>query len=83
MADSVKIKSGALGDRSQMPKLAYDETNGSELGFRTDEKALYIGTKEGNVRLCGAGDIAAIREYIDGLVAGINTRIDTLTAPNE
>lgn len=79
MADSVKIKSGELGNRSEMPKLAYDETNGSELGFRTDEKALYIGTQGGNVRLCGAGDIAAIREYIDGLVADINARLDALT----
>lgn len=50
MSDLITIKSGALGDREEMPSLAI-----GELGYRTDEKALYIGTTEGNVKLCEAG----------------------------
>lgn len=47
MEDLIKIKGGsgntpALQDR--------------ELGYNRSEKALYIGTPAGNVRLCGAGD---------------------------
>lgn len=62
MADVITIKSGALGDRTKMPNL-----NENELGYRTDEKALYIGTKDGNVRLCGADDIQNIIARLEAL----------------
>ena len=63
MADLIKIKSGEpAAERPEMPDL--DEC---ELGYRTDEKALYIGTKDGNVRLCGADDIASIIARLDAL----------------
>ena len=52
MTDLVQVKSGVLGDRTEMPDLVENE-----LGYRKDEKALYIGTSSGNVRLCGADDI--------------------------
>lgn len=58
-----------------MPNLNYgsDENNaGSELGYRTDTKELYVGTKDGNVRLCGAGDLAEAKSYADGKTAGVN-----------
>ena len=50
MSDLIKIKCGALGSREKMPTLA-----AGELGYSTDEKALYIGTADGNVKLCEAG----------------------------
>lgn len=78
MADKVYTKTGALGDRTEMPALSYDKDKGSELGYRSDEKALYIGTKDGNVRLCGADDIARI----ESLINTINARLDALT-PSE
>ena len=62
MADLIKIKCGALGERDTMPKL-----NEGELGFRTDEKALYIGTSNGNVRLCGVDDIPNITARLEEL----------------
>ena len=73
MADLIKIKGGngnvpALQDR--------------ELAFAKDEKALYIGTDSGNIKLCDAEQEKRIKEYIDGLVAGINARLDALT-PSE
>ena len=52
-----------------MPTLGYDEEQGAELGYREDKKELYIGTKSGNVRLCGANDIG-----------NINTRLDEINA---
>lgn len=52
MNDLIQIKSGAKGDRTEMPDLIENE-----LGFCKDEKALYIGTAGGNVRLCGADDV--------------------------
>ena len=52
MNDLIQIKSGVVGDRTEMPSL---EEN--EFGYRRDEQALYIGTAEGNVRLCGAKDV--------------------------
>ena len=70
MADSIRIKGGT----GSVPKL-----EDRELGYSKDEKALYIGTKDGNVRLCGADDIDTVKAYIDGLVAQINARIDTMT----
>ena len=70
MADSITIKSGSLGSRDEMPKLT-----ANELGYRTDEKALYIGTTGGNVKLCDANFTKA---YVDGLIATINARLDAL-----
>ena len=81
MADLIAIKSGALSDRSTMPKL-----NNDELGYRTDEKALYIGTDNGNVRLCGAEDLVKLNNLstavgtISATVNGINTTITTLNS---
>lgn len=74
MADSIMIKSGALGEREEMPVLKVDE-----LGYRTDEKALYIGTTGGNVRLCGKDDIGKINALIDGII----TRLESLEQPSE
>ena len=83
MADSIIIKSGALGNRSAMPALAV-----GELGYRTDEKALYIGTKEGNVRIGGGGDASDISTLLADVsalksqIADITARLDALT-PSE
>ena len=88
MADTIRIKSGAVSEkRPAMPNLAE-----SELGFRTDEKTLYVGTKLGNVKVGDAGweerikvleaEIVSLRSYVDGLVAEINTRLDALS-PSE
>lgn len=78
MNDLILIKSGSLNGRGAMPNLNYgsDENNaGSELGYRTDSKELYVGTKDGNVRLCGAGDLVEAKAYADGKVAGVNALI--------
>lgn len=77
MADLITIKSGALGDRETMPILSVNE-----LGYRTDEKALYIGTANGNERLCGVSDIAEQNAKIaelQGLIDTITARLDTMT----
>lgn len=74
MADSIMIKSGALGEREEMPELKVNE-----LGYRTDEDALYIGTKGGNVRLCGKDDIERINALMDGII----TRLESLEQPSE
>ena len=70
MADLIKIKGG----KGETPKL----TN-RELGYNEDEKALYIGTENGNVRLCGADDISGIQ----ALITDINTRLEALEKPSE
>lgn len=63
MADLIKVKSGALGNRGTMPRLDKDE-----LGYRTDEKALYIGTDAGNMRLCGVNDVEQINAQIQAIL---------------
>lgn len=73
MADLIQIKSGALGDREAMPKLTEDE-----LGYCTDEQALYIGTKSGNVRLCGVSDAVKLAE-ISAKIEEITARLNELT----
>ena len=84
MADKIKIKSGALGNRSTMPKL--DE---GELAYRTDTKELYIGTDEVNVRLCGADDLTMIKELqstllsLSNTIENITARLESLERPNE
>ena len=86
MAGKFKVRSGALGSRKEMPKLDIDE-----LGYRTDEKALYIGTESGNERLCGVGDagnidIGAINAEISQIkndITSIIARLDALEKPSE
>lgn len=46
MSDSIKIKSGTLGNRTSMPNLSVDE-----LGYQKDNEALYIGTEQGNKKV--------------------------------
>lgn len=59
MDDTIKIKGGS----GETPEL-----QDRELGFNKNEMVLYIGTPDGNVRLCGAGDIDVIKGYIDNLI---------------
>lgn len=76
MDDLILIKSGSLNGRGAMPNLNYssaESKTGSELGYRTDTKELYVGTKEGNVRLCGAGDL----NEINAKIASVNALIST------
>lgn len=54
MADTIQIKAGA-GETK--PDLA-----GREIAYATDEKALYIGTADGNLKLCQADDIEAVKK---------------------
>jgi hypothetical protein len=70
MADLIKIKSGS----GNVPTL-----QDKELAYRKDEKALYIGTSGGNVRLCGANDISELRQLIDDIIA----RLEALEEPSE
>lgn len=81
MADLITIKSGALGNRAEMPKLSEDE-----LGYCTDEEALYIGAESGNKRLCGVKDKADIIAQIDALsnrIEEITARLVALETPTE
>ena len=84
MDDLIKIRSGALGNRSTMPKL-----NEDELGYCTDTKELYIGTDSENVRLCGENDVAMIRELQATIISlsettrAIIARLDALEKPSE
>jgi hypothetical protein len=92
MAGKFKVRSGALGSREEMPKLDIDE-----LGYRTDEKALYIGTEAKNERLCGVEDIPNINDrlnrveadivrelnQVDANIASIIARLDALEKPSE
>ena len=74
MADLIKIKGG----RGAVPTL-----QDRELAYSKDEVALYIGTENGNIKLCGVGqgaDEDAVKVYIDGLVADINTRLEAIEA---
>ena len=89
MSDLIKVKGG----RGAVPIL-----QDRELGYRIDEKALYIGIGGENVRLCGSNDLIEILERvgeleskpdyytkteIDGLLATINARLDVLETPTE
>ena len=74
MARKIIIKHGSLNGRGSMPAIS-----GCELGYRTDEEALYIGRKGQNFRLCGVKDINNIntqieelRELISDLTARLN-----------
>lgn len=87
MDDLVRIRSGDLGERAEMPTLRHAEVIdgkqvGSELGFRTDSNELYIGTKGGNVKI---GD-AKWEEQIANHEAKIKTleaKIKTLEEQTE
>ena len=71
MADLIKIKGGS-GD---IPTL-----QDRELAYSKDEKALYIGTEDGNERLCGALDVNQINTRIDAiskLIEEITARLET------
>lgn len=70
MADLITIKGGS----GNVPTL-----QDRELGYSKDEKALYIGTSNGNVRLCGADDIGALNTLINNITA----RLDALEKPSE
>ena len=86
MGDTIHVKSGELGNRAEMPKLSYDKEKGSEIAYRTDEEALYIGTEQGNKRLCGAKDKADIIAQIDALsnrIEEITARLVALETPTE
>lgn len=72
MADLIKIKGG----NGSTPKL-----QDREPAYNKDERALYIGTEDGNVKVGDAGweqRINDLRAYVDGLVSGINARLDAL-----
>ena len=84
MDDSIRIRSGELGGRAEMPSLKYAEVKdgkklGSELGYRTDTKELYIGTSAGNVRLCGEEDARKIETH-DTNIAELTAKIEEITA---
>ena len=71
MADLIKIKGGS----GNIPTL-----QDRELAYSKDEKALYIGTEDGNARLCGALDVNQINTRIDAiskLIEEITARLET------
>lgn len=70
MADLITIKGGT----GTVPTL-----QDREIAYSKDEKALYIGTSNGNVRLCGAEDIGALNV----LIADITARLAALENPSE
>lgn len=84
MSDTIYIKTGALGGRAGMPALAYDEEKGSEIGYRSDTNELYIGSANGNIRLCGGGDVAGVNALLAEIstlktqIADIITRLEAL-----
>lgn len=62
MNDTIKIK-GGIGETPELQD--------RELGYNREEKALYIGTPDGNVKLCSADDIAELKRYIDERLAAL------------
>ena len=75
MADLIKIKGGD----GTVPKL-----QDRELAYSRDEEALYIGTDNENVRLCGKNDLAMIQELnatitsLSNTISTMNARLETL-----
>lgn len=70
MADLIRIKGGS----GNVPTL-----QDRELAYRKETKELYIGTDNGNVRLCGKDD----KELLDTLkstVSGLQSTIATINA---
>ena len=84
MADLIIIKSGAKGSRGAMPALVV-----GELAYCTDEKVLYRGTNNGNVRLCGFDDAAVANTLLTEIsalktqIADITARLEVLETPSE
>ena len=74
MADTIKIRGGG----GETPDLLE-----RELGYNRNEKALYIGTHEGNVRLCGADDVDKMKLYVDLLMEEVNKRLIALEGSEE
>lgn len=70
MADLITIKGGT----GTVPTL-----QDREIAYSKDEKALYIGTSNGNVKLCGADDIGALHTLVNNITA----RLDALENPSE
>lgn len=70
MADLIKIKGG---------KGAVPELQDRELAYSKDGKALYIGTEDGNIRLCGADDI----ETLTTIIKDITARLEALEPQDE
>jgi len=58
MADTIRLRAGR---KEGMPALLPREP-----GYVTDEKALYIGTEQGNVELCRAGQVGALELVVQG-----------------
>jgi len=94
MDDTMRIKSGALRGRELMPRLDYARTEngkklGSELGYQTEEEALYIGTPKENKRLCGVSDVERIKSLeakvtsLEGQISTIMARLEASEAPTE
>lgn len=63
MADLIRIKGGS----GNVPTL-----QDRELAYSKVEKALYIGTENGNVRLCSAEDVTEINAEINNINTEIN-----------
>lgn len=84
MSDLIKIK-GGTGD---VPKL-----QSRELGYSKDKKALFIGTADGNVKLCDAGQEDRIKTLEDknvitqgefnAFVETLNLRFETINSTLE
>lgn len=69
MADTILIKAG---NKSTMPTL-----HDREIAYCKDEKALYIGTAGGNVKLCDADGSRAIKD----LEQAMNDKLSATPAP--
>ena len=87
MADTLQIRAG---NKSNMPKLA-----DRELAYVRDEKALYVGTSAGNVKVLGdeltkkleatrAASVAALASEADlaAVISKVNELIAALKAAN-
>ena len=91
MDDLIRIRSGDLNGRSEMPSLKHAEVidgkkRGTEIGYHEAEKALYAGTPDGNLRLCGAEDVALINAEIGKVlteISYIQSRLEKLEKPSE
>lgn len=71
MNDKILIKGGS-GD---VPALTE-----KELAYRKDKMELYIGTNDGNVRLCGAGDKTELENQIKTLKTALDAVSERITA---
>lgn len=80
MADLIQIKGGS----GNVPTL-----QDREIAYSKDEKALYIGTSSGNVRLCGVEELVKIADIytkIDNIttqLGELQTRLEALETPTE